>query len=126
MNSWMAASEHAAWAALGRCLSRIGLPALQESRVVRTIKKQLVRRSLDMLTELAKRPPSDPPAGAPEGTPSTSDYTIFWESFGKYIKLGVLDDEPNRHAPPEHTQGTTCLAATCLVSYDRVCWTTDT
>ena len=66
--------------------------------MVRTIKKQLVRRSLDMLTELAKRPPSDPPAGAPEGTPPTSDYTIFWESFGKYIKLGVLDDEPNRHA----------------------------
>ena len=64
--------------------------------MVRTIKRQLVRRTLEMLTDLAKRPAKDPEADAPEGSTPSSDYSIFWESFGKYIKLGVLDDQANR------------------------------
>ena len=64
--------------------------------MVRTIKRQLVKKTIDMLQDLAKRPPKPAPEGAPEGTPPASDYSIFWESFGKYIKLGVLEDEPNK------------------------------
>lgn len=66
---------------------------LQESRIVRTIKKQLVRRTLDMLMDISKRPAKAPESG--EGEP-TSEYELFWESFGKFIKLGVLDDSQNK------------------------------
>lgn len=60
---------------------------LQESRVVRVIKRQLVKRSLDMLTEIAKRPA--------EGD-KKSDYSTFWEAFGRNLKLGCIEDQGNR------------------------------
>ncbi|KAK9820290.1 hypothetical protein WJX72_008653 [[Myrmecia] bisecta] len=59
---------------------------LQESRVVRTIRKQLVRRSLDMLKEIAGRPEED----------GKSDYLTFWEAFGKMLKLGAVEDQANK------------------------------
>ena len=61
----------------------------QESRVVRVIKKQLVKRALDMLREVAERPDA-------EGKPS--DYNTLWESFGKFIKLGAIEDSANKCA----------------------------
>lgn len=48
---------------------------LQESRIVRSIRKQLIRRSLDMMEDLAKK----------EGG---EDYKTFWEAFGRNIKVG--------------------------------------
>jgi heat shock protein beta len=59
---------------------------LQESRVVRVIKRQLVKRTLDMLKSIAERPEDDP-KGA---------YSQFWESFGRNIKLGLLEDQANK------------------------------
>ena len=56
---------------------------VQESRVVRVIKKQLVKRSLDMMAEIASRPEKD----------GRSDYDTFWDSFGKFIKLGAIEDQ---------------------------------
>lgn len=64
--------------------------------MVRTIRKQLVRRSIEMLQEIAGRPAKAAPEGAPEDAPPAADYDLVWESFGKYIKLGVLEDEANR------------------------------
>lgn len=60
---------------------------------MRTIKKQLVRRTLDMLQDIAKRPAKKPESGEGE---ASSEYELFWESFGKFIKLGVLDDAQNK------------------------------
>mmetsp|Transcript_17765 Transcript_17765/g.57471 ORF Transcript_17765/g.57471 Transcript_17765/m.57471 type:complete len:774 (+) Transcript_17765:76-2397(+) len=56
---------------------------LQESRVVRTIRKQIVRKSLDMVKEIA-------------GREDKADYKMFWEAFGRNIKLGCIEDEGNR------------------------------
>jgi heat shock protein beta len=64
---------------------------LQESRVVRTIRKQLVRRTLDALADLAA-------ADAKEGAPADGKYASFWEGFGKYLKLGAIEDESARKA----------------------------
>lgn len=47
---------------------------LQESRIVRVIRKQLVRRSLEMMENLAV---SD----------KKEDYKTFWESFGRNLKV---------------------------------------
>ena len=59
---------------------------LQESRVVRVIKKQLVKRSLDLLKEVASRPAKD----------GKNDYETFWDAFGKFIKLGAIEDQTNK------------------------------
>ncbi len=59
---------------------------LQESRVVRVIRKQLVKRTLDLLKEVAARPEKE----------GRSDYDTFWESFGKFIKLGAIEDQANK------------------------------
>lgn len=47
---------------------------LQESRIVRVIRKQLIRRSLEMIEGLAKQ----------EGG---EDYKTFWENFGRNLKV---------------------------------------
>lgn len=59
---------------------------LQESRVVRVIRKQLVKRTLDLLKDVAARPEKE----------GRSDYDTFWESFGKFIKLGAIEDQVNK------------------------------
>ncbi len=64
---------------------------LQESRVVRAIKRQLVKRTLDALTTLAENSAKEEKK---EG--EVDDYTTFWEAFGRNMKLGILEDEPNR------------------------------
>lgn len=63
----------------------------QESRVVRVISKQLVKRSIELLKEIKERP-------AQENKPA--DYSVFWDSFGKFIKLGVIEDSASRCAFP--------------------------
>ena len=56
---------------------------LQESRVVRVIRKQLVRRSVEMMEDLAKK----------EGG---EDYITFWEAFGQNVKIGAIEDQEMR------------------------------
>eukprot|EP00898_Chlorokybus_atmophyticus_P007043 jgi/Chlat1/733/Chrsp104S00021 len=56
---------------------------LQESRVVRIMKRRLLRKSLDMLKEIAGRDDDG------------KDYATFWEAFGRNIKLGVIEDRAN-------------------------------
>lgn len=55
----------------------------QESKITRMIRKQLVRRSIDMIEELA-------------GAEGGEDYRTFWEAFGRNLKVGVIEDEENR------------------------------
>jgi heat shock protein beta len=55
---------------------------LQESRVVRVMRKRLIRKTLDMLKEISKR--------------ENDDYGTFWEAFGRNLKLGVIEDAANR------------------------------
>ena len=51
---------------------------LQDSRIVRTIRKQVINHSLSMLEELAKD--------------RRSDYVAFWNSFGPVVKEGLHFD----------------------------------
>jgi heat shock protein beta len=54
---------------------------LQESRIVRTIRRQIVSRSLTMIKNLQS---------------DESKSKTFWESFGKNIKMGIVEDSSNR------------------------------
>ena len=55
---------------------------LQESRVVRIIRKRLIRKTFDMLREIAGR--------------DNDEYDAFWDNFGRNLKLGVIEDADNR------------------------------
>lgn len=54
---------------------------LQDSRIVRTMRKQVVTQTLDLLSEMAKDRPED--------------YQKFWTAFGAVLKEGIYFD-------PEH------------------------
>lgn len=55
---------------------------LQESRVVRIIRKQLVKRAIDMMEDLAKK--------------GDDAYENFWSQFGRNVKYGIVDDAENK------------------------------
>lgn len=48
---------------------------LQDSAIIRTIRKQVIKKTLDRLEEMAKDAPSD--------------YETFWKSFGVVLKEGI-------------------------------------
>jgi len=56
---------------------------LQKSKVLSIINKRLTRKSLDMFRDLAN-------------DEDTSKYVQFWNNFGKYLKVGIIEDEKNR------------------------------
>jgi heat shock protein beta len=56
---------------------------LQKSKVLSIINKRLVRKSLDMMREIAE-------------DEDTTKYIMFWNNFGKYLKVGVVEDDANR------------------------------
>ncbi|KAL6553641.1 hypothetical protein OROGR_007483 [Orobanche gracilis] len=55
---------------------------LQESRIVRIMKKRLVRKAFDMILGITMSENKD-------------DYYNFWENFGKHLKLGCIEDREN-------------------------------
>lgn len=55
---------------------------LQESRIVRIMKKRLVRKILDMIQDIANREDKEA-------------YKTFWNNFGRSIKLGCIEDSAN-------------------------------
>jgi heat shock protein beta len=56
---------------------------LQKSKVLSIINKRLVRKSLDMIREIADEE-------------DESKYIMFWNNFGKYLKVGVIEDDKNK------------------------------
>jgi len=56
---------------------------LQKSKVLNIINKRLVRKSLDMIREISD-------------DEDKSKYIMFWNNFGKYLKVGAVEDDVNR------------------------------
>ena len=56
---------------------------LQKSKVLSIINKRLVRKSLDMIREIAH-------------DEDESKYVMFWNNFGKYLKVGAVEDDAHR------------------------------
>mmetsp|Transcript_32377 Transcript_32377/g.66178 ORF Transcript_32377/g.66178 Transcript_32377/m.66178 type:complete len:765 (-) Transcript_32377:285-2579(-) len=61
----------------------VGREILQKSKVLNIINKRLVRKSLDMIRDI-------------EADEDSSKYIMFWNNFGKYLKVGVVEDDRAR------------------------------
>ncbi len=59
----------------------VGREILQKSRILNIISKRLTRKSIDMIKGLKEDP---------------KNWDTFWGQFGKYLKVGIVEDEKNR------------------------------
>ena len=76
---------------------------LQESKIIQVIKKKVVRKALELLKTFAKESdeaaaPSDETATEDEETPGPKPnaYNDWYANFAPSLKLGAIEDEPNR------------------------------
>ncbi|XP_021867040.2 heat shock protein 90-6, mitochondrial [Spinacia oleracea] len=61
---------------------------LQESRIVRMMRKRLLKKAFDMIRGISMSENKD-------------DYEKFWETYGKHLKLGCIEDVDNhKHIAP--------------------------
>ena len=78
---------------------------LQESKIIQVIKKKIVRKALDMIRQFIKESDEEMEAeAAKEETEDDADqpakkenrYIKWYQKFGPSLKMGAMDDEPNR------------------------------
>ncbi|XP_047325538.1 endoplasmin homolog [Impatiens glandulifera] len=77
---------------------------LQQHSSLKTIKKKLIRKALDMIRKLAEEDPeesNDKDKNVEESSDDANEkkgqYATFWSRFGKSIKLGIIEDATNRN-----------------------------
>ncbi|XP_070038750.1 endoplasmin homolog [Nicotiana tomentosiformis] len=77
---------------------------LQQHSSLKTIKKKLIRKALDMIRKIADEDPDESndkdkkdveESGA--DNEKKGQYAKFWNEFGKSIKLGIIEDATNRN-----------------------------
>ncbi|KAF7817654.1 endoplasmin-like protein [Senna tora] len=76
---------------------------LQQHSSLKTIKKKLIRKALDMIRRIADEDSDESTETEKKDERSLDDdekrgqYAKFWNEFGKSIKLGIIEDATNRN-----------------------------
>ena len=83
---------------------------LQENKILKVIRKKLARKAIDLIREFAKKSAdeakessddeaevgADGEIDVKENEPKVDKYLEWYEKFSPNIKLGIIEDEPNR------------------------------
>ncbi|KAL9244033.1 hypothetical protein vseg_017850 [Gypsophila vaccaria] len=99
---------------------------LQQHSSLKTIKKKLVRKALDMIRKLAEEDPEESNDKDKEDVEKSADndekkgtYAKFWNEFGKSIKLGIIEDAANRNRLAKLLRFETTKSGGKLTSLDQ-------
>mmetsp|Transcript_23842 Transcript_23842/g.61219 ORF Transcript_23842/g.61219 Transcript_23842/m.61219 type:complete len:430 (+) Transcript_23842:1-1290(+) len=96
---------------------------LQQHSSLKTIKKKLVRKALDMIRKLAAaEEQADEEDGEGEGeadAEAAGKYKKFWKEFGKSIKLGIMEDTANRQRLAKLLRVQTSRSGDEFISLDK-------
>ena len=98
---------------------------LQQHTSLKTIKKKLVRKALDMIRKLAEEGQDDDDddeaavAADDSAEEEETKYDKFWKNYGKAIKLGIIEDASNRTRLAKLMRFYTSKSPTKLVSLEQ-------
>ena len=98
---------------------------LQQHTSLKTIKKKLVRKALDMRRKLAEEGQDDDDdeeaavAADDSADEEETKYDKFWKNYGKAIKLGIIEDASNRTRLAKLMRFYTSKSPTKLVSLEQ-------
>ncbi|KAF4747124.1 heat shock protein 90, partial [Perkinsus olseni] len=83
----------------------ISRETLQQNKILRVIKKNLVKKCLQLFEEMANEKPDD--------------YKIFYEQFSKNLKLGIHEDSTNRDKIAELLRWKSSKSGEDMVSFQE-------
>ena len=69
---------------------------LQESKIIQVIKKKVVRKALELLKNFMKEADTEIEEANGEDEPPMNKYNDWYTRFAPSLKMGAIEDEPNR------------------------------
>ncbi|KAG0583708.1 hypothetical protein KC19_3G156800 [Ceratodon purpureus] len=101
---------------------------LQQHNSLKTIKKKLIRKALDMIKRIMDDDPDEIISEDEDGLEEeveeqTSEkkgkYAEFWKEYGKFIKMGILDDTTNGKRLAKLIRFQSSKSGEKLISFDQ-------